>query len=151
MSSSLRKFLVLDGRRRKFLLSAFFNLAHAHRALSRDSFKDLVAKLETNAGEPGRVPATAEQGGIARDIGWAVRAAASRTPWESSCLVQVLAAQRMLQARGIGGVFYIGAAIGESPAEPGFAAHAWLMCDGEFITGEAGHERYTVISEFSWV
>jgi hypothetical protein len=58
----------------------------------------------------------------------------------------------MLQKRGIAGVFYLGATKSGSRDEtPGFLAHAWLKCNGEFITGEAGHRDYTVISSFSWL
>jgi hypothetical protein len=30
-------------------------------------------------------------------------------------------------------------------------AHAWLKCGDVFITGEAGHEQYRVLSAFSWL
>ena len=88
----------------------------------------------------------------AHRVGWAVRTAACFTPWNSTCLVQVLTAQRMLHQRGIAGAFYLGAASGSDVAEqPSLTAHAWLKCDNEFITGESGHERYIVVSSFSWM
>ena len=59
--------------------------------------------------------------------------------------------QRMLRARGIGGTVFIGADTADEQGEPGFSAHAWLMCGEHFVTGEGGNERYTVVAEFSWV
>jgi hypothetical protein len=59
----------------------------------------------------------------------------------------------MLQKRLLPGVFYIGAAPGEAGgpgAITGLDAHAWLKSGGQFVTGEAGHERYAVVSTFSW-
>jgi hypothetical protein len=65
--------------------------------------------------------------------------------------VQVLTAQRMLQQRGIAGAFFLGAEMGSGIDQgKAFAAHAWLKCGQEFITGEAGHEHYKVVSCFSW-
>ena len=63
--------------------------------------------------------------------------------------MQVLAAQRMLQDRGIAGVIYLGATI-DKKAEENMRAHAWLKCDDQFITGEQGHEDYPVLTRFSW-
>ena len=150
MSSRLQKFLALDGRRRRFLLTAFISLARSRRALATTPFKTLVERLCVNGGGGAAHSLSPEQAEIAQDIGWAVRTAAAHAPGDNSCLVQVLAAQRMLRARGIGGTCHIGAAFGESPAEPGFQAHAWLTCGGAFVTGEAGHERFSVLTEFSW-
>lgn len=150
MSSDFRKFLNLNRQRRRLLLEAFARLAQERWNLARTPFRDRIGCLQKNARDSRHAACGTEVESVARDIGWAVRTAASRTPWNSSCLVQVLAAQHMLQSRGIGGVFYIGAAKGEPSIDPDFQAHAWLMCGGEFISGEAGHDRFTVISEFSW-
>ena len=60
----------------------------------------------------------------------------------------------MLHKRLLPGVIYIGAAAGEAGGagtNAGLDAHAWLKCDEAFITGEAGHERYAVVSAFSWL
>lgn len=151
MSAYLRKFLSLESRRRRLLFSAWIGLGKARIALVRFSLKQITStfsRLDSSA----RAPELDESAmKLAQDIGWAVRAAAAVTPWNSSCLVQVLAAQRMLQGRGIPGAFYIGAAAGEgSSIASGMKAHAWLMCGSQFITGESGRERYSVISAFGW-
>ncbi|MFC1702627.1 lasso peptide biosynthesis B2 protein [Pseudomonadota bacterium] len=146
----MRKFLGLDRQQKKLFIQAFFLLGWARISLLRKPFKVLVAKLDLHREsilQPPLVPSAQE---TARSIGWAVRTAASFTPWKSTCLVQVLAAQSMLRKQGIAGVFYLGATNnGEEQDSSGFLAHAWLMCNGEFITGEAGHKQYTVVS-FSW-
>ena len=61
-------------------------------------------------------------------------------------------AQRLLQEAGIHGQLALGAMIdppGEE-AERSLVAHAWVRCGSYFITGEAGHERYAVVSTFHW-
>jgi hypothetical protein len=132
-------------------MEAFFLLGQSRLALQRKPFAERVSHLQMHREaitQPPQAPAAVE---MARSIGWAVTLAANHTPWESTCLVQVLAAQRMLQKRGIAGVFYIGATTAPGEGEtPGLLAHAWLKCSDEFITGEKGHQAYTVVSAFSW-
>ena len=49
------------------------------------------------------------------------------------------------------GAFFLGAEMGSGIDQgEAFAAHAWLKCGQEFITGEAGHEHYKVVSCISW-
>jgi hypothetical protein len=86
-----------------------------------------------------------EQKRKADQIGKAVSRAASHTPWQSACLVQSLAVQKMLQRRRIPGVFYLGIF-----KEDEMKAHAWSQCDGIILTGKQGHEKFTVVSVFSW-
>jgi hypothetical protein len=91
---------------------------------------------------------TATQRTLARQVGWAVRAAARRTPWESNCLAQAIAAKWMLQQRGIPSTLTLGVAKDrENPSN--LDAHAWLDCGGEILTGRRGHQRFTVISTFA--
>ena len=132
-------------------LQACVRLGAVRFALRSRSFRQMIEGLSVLPGlvaPPAPAPAGLEQ---ARAIGWAVRAASRYLPWSSTCLVQVLAAQQMLRERAIPGAFYIGAAPGEKGAGPvGLEAHAWLKCGEQFITGEAGHQRYTVVSTFLW-
>jgi hypothetical protein len=147
----VRRFFGLDAGRRRLLLQAFGRLGSVRLALRRTSFREMIRGLGVHPGEvasPELAPADRRR---AEDIGWAVRAASRYTPWSSTCLVQVLAAQQLLRERAIPGAFYIGAAPGEAGgAAVGLQAHAWLKCGEQFITGEAGHQRYTVVSTFSW-
>lgn len=149
MLRPLRQFLRLDRTCQRLFLEAWRQLAAVRLGLTFSPFKQLVAGLEVHR-SPFEPPAMNDEAlADARRIGWAVSAAARYTPWKCSCLVQVLAAQRMLDRRLLPGAFYIGAASGETQTV-GLAAHAWLKCGDTFITGESGHERYAVVSVFSW-
>ena len=151
MLKRIRKFLALDWQHRKLFLQAYLVLGKVRYSLLRRPFKKLVAEMDVSRDAVVQAPLEPSARATALAVGWAVRTAASFTPWESTCLVQVLAAQRLLQKRGIAGVFYIGARnTGARDVGSGFRAHAWLKCNGEFITGESGHQKYTVISSFSW-
>lgn len=151
MLSRIRKWLALDWQHKKLLIQAYFLIGWIKYSLSRKPLKELTADLRLHRDAVSIPPLTPASRETARSVGWAVRTAAKFTPWESGCLVQVLAAQRMLQKRGIAGVFYLGAAHNEEQdASRDFSAHAWLKCADDFITGEPGHQRYTVVSSFSW-
>ena len=145
------KFLALDVEQKRLFIKAFYLLGSIRYSLTNKPFKTLTADLQLHQDALVFLPLAADLMEAARSVGWAVQTAANFTPWKSTCLVQVLAAQRMLQERNIPGVFYIGAASGRVEDErPTLLAHAWLKCNDEFITGESGHQQYTVISSFSW-
>jgi len=151
MTKRLRKFFALDARSRRLFIQAWYLLGVMRFAILTSSFRRLVSGLSMHRSAVEQPPLDAGMLATAHQIGWAVRTAARFAPWKSTCLVQVLAAQRMLQKRGIAGAFYLGAATGQEEGEqPGLSAHAWLKCDDDFITGEPGHERFTVVSSFSW-
>ncbi|MEG3124146.1 lasso peptide biosynthesis B2 protein [Sphingomonas sp. GB1N7] len=76
--------------------------------------------------------ATSEQVRIAKDIGWAVAAAAPFMPFRSVCLQQAMAAHAMLRRRGIASVMHFGASPGD---EKPIDAHAWLDAAGVKVTG----------------
>lgn len=146
----IRKFAALDRTRKALFVEAFYRLGLARYSILRRPFKNIVAGLELHRGtaEP-RALAMTEQS-LADCVGLAVTTAARFTPWESACLAQVLAAQHMLQKRGVSGAFYLGATSPSQQNGDTMTAHAWLKCGEQFITGESGHEQYTVVSTFSW-
>ncbi len=151
MIHKVTAFYALSPLQKGLFLRAYYLLGMMRFAILTQPFKRLVSSLELHreAIEPTVLRPT--ELAAARQIGWAVCKAAQFTPWESACLVQVLAAQRMLQKGGIAGAFYLGASMqSEEERDPGMSAHAWLKCDNHFITGEPGHERFTVVSTFSW-
>lgn len=80
-------------------------------------------------------------------IGWAIQAAAARTPWESACLAQALTGMLMLSRRRGSATLYLGVAKDESGSDA-MAAHAWLKCGDMILTGVSGYEAYSVISSF---
>jgi hypothetical protein len=81
-------------------------------------------------------------------VGWAVRAAASHAPWESTCLVQALAGAALLRHRRIDGTLYLGVAKDAAAAES-MSAHAWLRCGDLVLTGGAERARFTPIASFA--
>ncbi len=146
----IRKFAALDRVGKTLFVEAFYRLGLARYSILRRPFKNIVADLELHQGtaEP-QVLDLAEQS-LAESIGRAVTTAARFTPWKSACLAQVLAAQHMLQKRSVSGAFYLGATSPSRQNGDAMTAHAWLKCGEQFITGESGHEQYTVVSTFSW-
>lgn len=147
----MRTFFALDAKSRVLFLKSFYQLGVFRLALRTRPFKRLVSGLQVKKPDEVLQQPDPCQLDLARKIGWAVRKASRFTPWQSTCLVQVLAAQRLLAAEGIGGAFYLGAFMGrEDEDRRAMLAHAWLICGSEFITGEPGHERFTAVSAFSW-
>ena len=82
----------------------------------------------------------------ASQIGWAVRAVASRTPWTSTCLMQSLAGAVLLRRRGLGSTVHLGVARASSTAA--LEAHSWLICGDQVLTGAAGRERFTSVAAY---
>jgi len=150
-SRSLRKdflkFLRRSGADRARLIKAFLWLGVMRWALWRWPFQRLALRLGLRQVEPADLSRT-DQAAEASQIGWALRAMASRTPWKNSCLVQSLAGMMMLRRRDIPAALYLGVAKDETVADD-LAAHAWLCSGSLVLTGEDGRDRYRVISIFS--
>lgn len=84
------------------------------------------------------------EGDLAK-IGRAIRSIARRLPFKAACLVQALAALLALRLRGRKGELYIGV---QKPKDGPFAAHAWLVCDQQIITGGSEYQNYTVLAKY---
>lgn len=143
----LRKFFQRSRQERWLFLEAFLLLAIMRAAILLLPFRRITAMMNLEQGEPGAAARSFPDALPAR-VGWAVRAAAARTPWESACLAQALTAMNMLSRRGIYATLYLGVAKGGSLQES-MDAHAWLDCGGSTITGAAGAERFSAISRFT--
>ena len=152
MMRKLQQFFALPWRQKGVFVQAWFLLGWMRAAILTTSFKHLARKLEHHRLPPPPSPATLEQLRIANRIGKLVASAAKYTPWQSLCLAQVLVVQRLLSRRGIPGQLYLGVRRGcELTDDPtGLSAHAWLQCGQYIVNGAAGHERFTVVSTFSW-
>lgn len=128
------------------LLEALTALAIARVAMGCLPFRRIAAWLGT-PGAQSPTTASVEETRIAEEIGWAVRVAARRVPWDGRCLAQALAATGMLRRRGLEGTVSFGArSVGESV---GFDAHAWLRLGSCVVTGEVEHERFSVFTTFA--
>jgi hypothetical protein len=129
------------------LAEATLWLGIARAAILTVPFRWIVRLL---ALQPGVITAPARPAPplLADRMSWAFRAAAARTPWQSTCLAQAFAASGMMRLRGVPATISLGVAKNASPAD-GLEAHAWLSCGETILTGEAGHKRYLIIAQFS--
>ena len=146
-TNDLSKLKARSGPERAAVLEAFLWLGVMRLTLRLWPFRSIAVRMglkQTGAAIAAQNPHIAET----TRIGWAVKAAASRTPWPSTCLVQALAGMMMLSRRKMTGALYLGVAKDELAPEP-IAAHSWL-CSGESVlVGENGRESFKVISIFS--
>ena len=130
-------------------MEAYLLLGTMRAAILTVSFKRLTKKLNHFSQVEVLPPLSSEELAIANNVGRAIARASAYTPWESACLAQSLTAQKMLQKRGVSGVFYLGVAK-DNEIKDKMKAHAWTQCGDDIITGESGHEVFTVVSVFGW-
>ncbi len=149
MIHKLKKFTKLSSEEKKLFIEAYATLGMMRTAILTVSFKRLTRSLEHVAKKKELPTLNAQEMKTAKLVGQAIMRASAYTPWESACLVQSLTAQKMLQKRGIPGVFYLGAMKDEESKEK-MKAHAWSQCGDAIITGGGGHEEFTVLSVFGW-
>jgi hypothetical protein len=150
--SRFKKFIALPPGNKWIFVQAWLMLGWYRAGVLLLSFKRLTRNLQHHAlpMAPAQLPEGQQQEALM--IGRLVTAASRITPWQSLCLTQVLVAQRLLATRNIPGQFYLGVRRGcELTDDPtGLSAHAWLQCGEDIVNGRAGHDRFTVVSAFSW-
>jgi hypothetical protein len=115
-------------RRPLLVAAAFVRLAEARWLHARRPASELLANLN----RPSRGLTTLSHG-ERRDLSRAIAAVARRVPWRADCLVQALAARRWLEARDAPSELRLGAWRDGAAV----TAHAWLLSDGEVVTGGA--------------
>jgi hypothetical protein len=76
----------------------------------------------------------------------AIRRADSILPWRSKCLTEAIATKRLLAKYNIRSTLFLGVAKDENQK---LIAHAWLRCGPRIISGEAGHQKFTIVQKFS--
>ena len=145
----VHRFLALNREERRLFLEAWLRLGLMRAAIRIGSLKRLTTSLDQHAARSDPLPPLPPaKRRLAVQISRAVIRAAAHTPWESACLAQALAAQRMLRRRNIPGALYLGIIKGDATRP--MRAHAWVRCGDLFITGAEGHRAFTVLSVFSW-
>jgi hypothetical protein len=144
LTRPLRKFLQAGWPDRLLALEALAWLAAMRLAVRWVRFERILRWLRLEPGESPSQPAPA----AAQGVGRAVRGAAIYTPWESACLVQALAAGRMLQRRRLAWTLYLGAARDQAQPQE-LLAHAWLRCGQQVLTGESESRRFPVLARFT--
>jgi hypothetical protein len=127
---------------------AWLGLAMMRMAILCLPFQQIARRMglrlvESEPDDAGALTAGAE------DVGWAVRAAARRTPWTSACLAQALTCAWMLKRRGLSGILYLGVRRGEVE-DASLLAHAWLRLGNRILTGAGGQSGYTIVARFHW-
>ena len=147
----LHKLAALSWADRWLLVEVFVLLGVAWLALRVVPFRRLARRLgslhsETSTDAP---PAQLAQ---AQRVRLAIARVAPRTPWESNCFPQALAAKFWLQRHGIPSTLYLGVALNKTddsaPEQAPMEAHAWLRCGPLVVTGARGSERFTVVARF---
>ncbi len=147
--NNLKKFSALSAKERAFFVEAYITLGFMRAVILSLSFKRLTRTLEQSTKNETNVSVQDAQMQTAMTIAKVISKAANHTPWESTCLTQSLTVHRMLNKRGIPGLFYLGAAKDESVQDK-MKAHSWSQCGSTILTGENGHEEFTVLSVFKW-
>ena len=146
-----RDFVKLRGRSGvdpRLLVEAVLWLGLARSAILTIPFRWTTRLFALSPGERGNAPMDRLSREQVQRIGWALRVASDRCPWQSTCLAQALAGARMLRRRRIPATLAMGVA--KSADEPGsLKAHAWLSCGGVILTGAGGHEKFNVVAKFT--
>jgi len=149
MLHKVKKFFKLPIQEQFLFFEAYGTLGLMRLAILTISFKKLTSSLQHYTKKYELREVDESQKKMAYTIGKAIERAALHTPWESACLAQAFTAQKMLQKRGIPGVFYLGIAK-SNECEEKMKAHAWSQCGNTIITGARGHKAFTVLSVFGW-
>ena len=140
-------------------ISRYFNISREERVLfSRALFLLVVWKAKIvflpmpayvkYFGEKGvelNFPAEGNEVFI-KKVQLSIRRADSVLPWKSKCLTEAIATKRMLEFRKIKSTLLLGVAKDEKEK---LIAHAWLILGNRIISGERGHEKFTVVQKFS--
>jgi len=111
----------------------------------REGFVSRMGGIRTDGSESEKAACSDRRagGGKGVRIGAMVERVARLTWWRSMCLEKALAGKWMLRRRGIASTMYIGMAKqGEQ-----FIAHAWLVGEGQTVTG-AGSTVYATLAAF---
>lgn len=140
----MKLFISMDGSLKMLLLEAYFSLAWA-RFLKLMPFSKVAPSLGKEMLET-TFDIDASNRKISAQISEAIQMMNRYTFFESECLVQAIAAMKMLERRKIESTLYLGTAKDETGE---FIAHAWLRSGPFYITGNDGIEKFTVVQKFA--
>jgi Transglutaminase-like superfamily len=136
-----------SGAERQLLVEATLWLGLARSAILTIPFRWTTRLFALRPGE-GDASTDRLSRELAQRIGWALRVASARSPWQSTCLAQALAGTGMLRRRRIPATLSMGVARSADQLN-GMEAHAWLSCAGLILTGGGSHEKYNVVARFT--
>ncbi|MFA9558204.1 lasso peptide biosynthesis B2 protein [Evansella sp. AB-rgal1] len=141
MGKKLRNFLSLPFWIKRLYFEAYWSLAHA-RVIKSFPFTRVVHKLKLQNYE---TSFDKKEDPAIKAIAKAIDVMQKYTFWESACLVQAIAAMKMLERRNIDSTLYLGTS---KDKEGLMIAHAWLRSGSMYVTGGANCANFTVVSTF---
>ncbi|MCG6656324.1 lasso peptide biosynthesis B2 protein [Halomonas campisalis] len=144
---SVVKFRRLTGNRKQLLGEAALLLPAAWFLVRALPFRWWSSRLGTSV--PGEVdPAQAAFDARSLDITWALKAINRRVGGRFTCLMLAMAAQWMLNRRGISSSLVLGTCNElNDRQELDFKAHAWLRVGSHTVLGQHGG-RFTAVTSF---
>jgi len=137
------KFLSIPHKRKLLYIEAYLNLARA-RILKSLPFNRVAKGLGAEAIETAKD--TNGNPAVIKEVSSAIQMMSKHTIWESACLVQAIAAMKMLERRGIESTIYLGTAKDEKQK---MVAHAWVRSGPYYVTGSKGMNSFTVVGMFA--
>jgi hypothetical protein len=142
MLHTLKRFVALPANRRAISIEAVIALGLARLLVLTVPIRWIARHLERRAARAHAQPV--EAGDVVREVGWAVRAAAPKTPWKSACLAQAIAGKWMLGRRRLHGTIRLGVA---KDIDGNLHAHAWLCAGDTLLTGGAQVRRFKPVGD----
>ena len=139
--SIIRKAINLTFNEWRYLLEASYELFMAWIKVKFLPFRYYVKELEQKKHDETKLPDIK----IVTHIKYAINRFSKVSPFESRCLVKALAARRMLNRRNYQSTMYLGLA---RNSDRSLKAHAWLICQNEFVTGSSEYQQFTVIATY---
>ncbi|WP_407270154.1 lasso peptide biosynthesis B2 protein [Radiobacillus sp. PE A8.2] len=139
----IKRFLHIPFRKKLLYIEAYFNLARA-RILKAMPFSRVSRLLGEEWLETAQEDS--EDLSIKRDVAKAITTISKYTIWESACLVQAIAAMKMLERRNIESTLYMGTAKDDAGK---LIAHAWLRSGTAYISGGKIMHNFTVVRVFA--
>ena len=143
MTVAWRRFRALPADDRRLVMQAALLLVVAWAGLRVASYQRVLRLLERR----GRRGAGMDAETAAERTGWAVEAAAKRSPMPMTCLGRALAAHGMLRQRGLPSQLRLGVRVrGARPARA-LESHAWVQCGNRLVVGQLPDlDSYSMLS-----
>ncbi|TVY05628.1 lasso peptide biosynthesis B2 protein [Paenibacillus cremeus] len=144
MLRKIKSYLLLNSEEKTLYVEAYFFLAWA-RLLKCIPFRKLSCCLGEQMDETTEDLEESNKKHLIQ-ISQSIHIMSRYTLWESMCLVQAIAAMKMLERRNIESTIYFGTS---KDKDGRLIAHAWLRSGPYFITGFKGMEKFTVVNKFA--
>jgi hypothetical protein len=145
LAKKIRGFIGMNWQDKRLFFEAFIITGVARGAILFVKFNKLKKYLGEHNNESA-MEVNLDVYDITARVGRAVVKASKYTPWESKCLVQAIAVQRMLKSRNISTTIYLGVNKGKDNI---MQAHAWSRVGEMIVTGGEVKDNFAQVSKFS--